>query len=198
MDHDERPLFDPVLLGRRETEAWAAYYRHEWPRALRAFVGMVAEGFRLGPARTLVGAWHVLAANRAWAPFPDNDPAAARAAMRRFYTLVRARGLLHPDPEQAARLEVRWWALHRDRQRADGASRADLEQALVDLYAHVYAITDPGVLRPAARARVEAMDLSDRWVAAGRHRADPLLAAERRALVASYSALLDALARERR
>lgn len=197
MDDHERPLFDPVLLGRRETEAWAAYYRHEWPTALRAFVGMVAEGFHLGPVRTLAGAWHVLRANRAWAPFPDNDPAAARAAMQRFYALVRARGLLRPDPEHAAQLEVRWWRLHRDRQRADGASRAELERALVELYAHVYGIADPDVLLPAARARVEAMDLSDRWVAAGTDPGDPLLAAERRALVASYSALLDALTRAR-
>jgi hypothetical protein len=38
------------------------------------------------------------------------------------------------------------------------------------------------------------MDLSDRWVRAGCHRDDPLLAEERRALVASYSALRLALA----
>lgn len=37
-------------------------------------------------------------------------------------------------------------------------------------------------------------DLSDGWVSGGCDRADPLLAAERRALVASYSSLLDAVA----
>jgi hypothetical protein len=40
-----------------------------------------------------------------------------------------------------------------------------------------------------------AMDASDRWVAAGCDRADPLLAQERRQLVASYSALRDAVDR---
>jgi len=35
------------------------------------------------------------------------------------------------------------------------------------------------------------MELSDRWVAAGCRPDDPLLAAERLALVASYSALRD-------
>src|SRR5262245_12985160 len=37
--------FDPVLVGNRETDAWAAYYRHEWRRFLVAAVGMVSAGF---------------------------------------------------------------------------------------------------------------------------------------------------------
>ena len=39
------------------------------------------------------------------------------------------------------------------------------------------------------------MDLSDRWVADGRRRDDPLLRQERRALVRSYTALRDATGR---
>ena len=48
-------------------------------------------------------------------------------------------------------------------------------------------------MRPAAAARVEAMDLSDAWVEAGCRADDPLLAQERAALVASYTALRDAV-----
>ncbi|WP_270888669.1 hypothetical protein [Pedococcus sp. 5OH_020] len=186
--------FDAVALGRLETDAWAGYYRREWLRALRAFVGMVREGFGLGPWFTLVGAWHVLRANQAWAPFPRNDPDAARASMRRFYALVVAHSDLRLDPTRAAELEVEWWRLHRARQHDSSVSRADLEQALVDLYAYVYG-TAPSLMAEAARCRAEAMDLSDAWVAAGCDPADPLLAAERRALVASYAALLDAVSR---
>src|SRR6476661_7729535 len=103
MSRDRGPRsFDAVRLGHRETEAWASYYRHEWPRALGAFVGMVSEGFGLGPRLTLVGAWHVLRANQAWAPLPDNDPAAAREGMRRFYSLVAAHCDLPLDPARAA------------------------------------------------------------------------------------------------
>jgi hypothetical protein len=184
--------FDPVALGRLETQAWASYYRREWARALRSFVGMVDEGFGLGPSLTLVAAWHVLRANQAWAPVPDNDPGAARAAMRRFYRVVVAHTDLRFDPARAAELEVEWWRLHRAHQRNDAATRADLERALVDLYAHVYA-APPESLHEAARLRAEAMDLSDAWVAAGCDLADSRLAAERRALVASYAALLDAV-----
>lgn len=186
--------FDPVALGRLETQAWASYYRHEWGKALRAFVGMVDQGFGLGPRRTFVAAWHVLKANKAWAPVPDNDPDAARASMRRFYRLVLRHSDLTFDPAQAAELEVEWWRLHRAHQRDGGATRADLERALVELYAHVYSAPREA-MQEAARWRAEAMDLSDAWVAAGCDLVDPRLAAERRALVASYAALLSAVSR---
>jgi len=186
--------FDPVTLGRLETLAWASYYRHEWGKALRAFVGMVDAGFGLGPRLTLVAAWHVLRANQAWAPVPDNDPDAARASMERFYRLVLAHSDLVFEPVQAAELEVEWWRLHRAHQRDSAATREDLERSLVDLYSHVYSAPRDSV-QEAARRRAEAMDVSDAWVAAGCDLDDPRLAAERRALVTSYSALLDAVGR---
>ena len=95
---------------------------------------------------------------------------------------------------RAAELEVEWWRLHREHQHDPDVEESALVQALVDLYAYVYA-TEPEPMRPAARARVEAMDLSDAWVQAGCHPADPLLAAERRALVESYTALRAAVGR---
>lgn len=186
--------FDPVVVGNRETDAWAAYYRHEWRRFLVASVGMVAAAFGMSPRRTLTGAWYVLRANQVWAPYPDNQPDAARAYMRRFYDLVFQDAGLPLDPARAAWLEVEWWRVHRANQHDESVTEEQLEAALVDLYFYVY---DGGreAIRPAARKRVEAMILSDQWVQAGRHRDDPLLAAERRALVASYAALRKAVER---
>ena len=67
--------------------------------------------------RTLLGAWFVLRANQKWAPYPDNDPDAARRLMRRFYRQVtRATGERF-DIDEAARLEVEWWRAHRELQR---------------------------------------------------------------------------------
>jgi hypothetical protein len=48
--------FDPVTVGNRETDAWAAYYRREWGRFLFAAVAMVWSGFGMSPLRTLLGA----------------------------------------------------------------------------------------------------------------------------------------------
>ena len=181
--------FDPVKVGNLETDAWAAYYRHEWRTFLRAAVGMVGAGFGMGPLRTVQGAWYVLRANQLWAPYPDNDPDAAREQMRRFYALVaHSTGELALDPVRAAELEVDWWRLHREHQHDDGTEEHALVQALVDLYSYVYG-AEPEAMRPAAQARVDAMDLSDRWVEAGCDLADPLLQQEREKLVASYTAL---------
>jgi hypothetical protein len=188
----ESRAFDPVVVGRRECDAWAAYYRHEWTAFLAGAVGMVRAGFGMNWPRTLAAAWYVLRANQAWAPYPGNDPERARQFMRRFYELVAADGALRPDPTEAARLEVEWWRVHRVHQREDGLSEDDLTSALCDLYTHVYGVGVDAV-RDAAQHRVVAMRLSDEWVASGCDPASELLAPERRELVASYTALREAV-----
>lgn len=190
-----RRSFDPVAVGQAECAAWAAYYRHEWGTFLRSALAMVSAGFELGRLRTVRGAWFVLQANRAWAPYPDNQPELARRYMRRFYQLVLDSGWGNLDPELAAELEVDWWRAHREHQHGT-ADRDDLVGALDALYAHVYAVP-AGTMRPAAELRAAAMDHSDAWVQAGCDLADPLLAEERRTLVASFSALRDAVDRQR-
>ena len=186
-DWDPR-TFDPVRLGNQETDAWAAYYRREWLTFLRSAVGMVRTGFGTDPVRTLVGAFHVLRANQLWAPYPDNDPDGARASMRRFYAMVAKDGGFPIDPTRASELEVEWWRLHREHQHDPEVTAEALVQSLVDLYSYLYGLP-PETVREAAEQRVAAMDHSDAWVSAGCHPDDPHLAAERRALVASHTAL---------
>jgi hypothetical protein len=186
--------FDPVEVGRRECDAWVAYYRHEWVPFLRAAVGMVQAGFGMSRRATVAGAWHVLRANQAWSPYPDNDPDQARQSMCRFYILVAKSG--HPglEPAEASVLEVDWWRVHREHQHDATITVDQLTETLNALYAYVYA-APPELTRPSAALRVEAMDLSDTWVENGCDLADPVLARERKALVASYSTLRDATAR---
>ncbi len=198
--------FDAVVLGDRECDAWVHYYRHEWAPFLRDSIGLVSAGFGMGPRRTLVGAWLVLRANQVWAPYPDNDPDAARDFMRRFYAMVKEHGDLAIDPVEASRREVEWWRIHRMHQREDSLTEdvlrssraphesnvAPLVDAVAHLYSYVYAVPEETV-REAARLRVEAMGLSDAWVAAGCALTDPTLVVERRTLIASYAALRAAI-----
>jgi hypothetical protein len=203
--------FDPRAVGALECRAWETYYRRKWAACLVAFVGLVRAAFRMNWPRTLYGSWLVLRANMKWAPFPDNDPEACRALMRRFYRLLRASEGASFDPARAAEVEVEWWRAHREHQH-DGESpggdslsgsagaelaasrREPLVLALVDLYAYTYG-AERDELRRAAELRAEAMDLSDRWVEAGRDPGDPLLAQERALLIRSYAALLAAVHR---
>jgi hypothetical protein len=183
--------FDPRAVGRLECRAWETYYRRRWGPFLLASVGLVRHAFRMSWPRTLVGAWLVLRANQKWAPVPDNDPDAARALMTRFYMLLRKSGAEAFDPIRAGELEVEWWRVHRAHQ-YDGGSDDPLVAALTALYAHTYGV-EAAAVRDAAALRAEAMDVSDRWVAAGCDPADPQLAHERALLVRSYAALLAAV-----
>lgn len=186
--------FDASKLADAEYAGWVAYYRREWLPFLGAALRMVRVGFGMAWPRTLRGAWYVLRANQAWAPYPANDPVKAREYMRRFYALVVRGGDLQIDPVEAARREVEWWRVHRMHQREEELSEDDLTAALVELYSYVY--DEPAdAVREAARQRVVAMRHSDAWVAAGCRRDDPQLQDERAALLASYTALRAAVGR---
>ena len=180
--------FAPDVLAEAEFAGWVAYYRREWGPFLRAAVGMVRIGFGMSWPRTLRGAWYVLRANQAWAPYPANDPARAREFMRRFYALVIADGQLRIDASEAAGREVEWWRIHRRHQREAELTEDDLIAALVRLYSYVYD-ADGASVTEAARQRVVAMAHSDGWVAGGCRPDDPRLADERAALLNSYRAL---------
>ena len=187
--------FDPRAVGRLECWAWESYYRRRWVPFLAASVGMVRAAFGMNWPRTFVGAWLVLRANQEWAPFPDNDPEAARALMRRFYRLLKRSECAHFDPRRAAELEVEWWRVHREAQHTGGGGSSHaLVDALCDLYAYTYD-AEPPALIAAASLRARAMDVSDRWVAEGADPLHPLLDEERALLVRSYAALLAAVHR---
>jgi hypothetical protein len=185
--------FDPRAVGRLECRAWETYYRRKWAAFLLASVGLVRAAFRMSWRDTLVGAWLVLRANQKWAPYPSNDPTAARALMTRFYRMLAASAGSMLDPVRAAELEVEWWRAHRENQYGADSKEA-LVVALRDLYAYTYE-ADPASVRQAAQLRADAMDVSDRWVQAGRDPEDPMLAEERALLIRSYASLLAAVHR---
>jgi hypothetical protein len=185
--------FDPRKVGGLECRAWETYYRRKWLAFLGASIGLVRAAFGMNWPRTLVGAWLVLRANQRWAPFPDNDPDAARSLMERFYRLLRVSEGASFDTVRAARLEVEWWRAHRENQHG-ADSEQELVHALRDLYAYTYG-ADPDSVTEAAALRAEAMDVSDRWVEAGCDPESPMLAEERALLVRSYAALLAAVHR---
>jgi hypothetical protein len=185
--------FDPDRVGRLECDAWVAYYRRRWVAFLRAAVGLTRHTFELSWPETIRGAWLVLRANQVWAPYPDNDPEAAREYMRRFYALVAERHGESFDLDEAARREVEWWRVHRrlqhDRGRGDDR---ELAEALAANYAHVYSVPEASV-KEAAEQRALAMLHSDRWVAEGGDPSSVLVAEEREALIRSYRALREAV-----
>ena len=185
--------FDPVKVGNMETNLWVTYYRRQWARFLVTSLLVVRDTFGMDWLRTIHGAWLVLRANQLWAPNPG-DPDGARRCMTRFYALLLLTHGVPADPARAARLEVDWWAAHREHQYDEGSDDGPLVTALARLYSYVYDTAEEAV-RPAAQHRARAMDISDRWVAEGREPGSPLIATERAELVRCYAALLAAVHR---
>ncbi|HEY3957570.1 MAG TPA: hypothetical protein VGM53_29740 [Streptosporangiaceae bacterium] len=92
------------------------------------------------------------------------------------------------DPTRVASLESADWVAYYQRR------WLRLVDALARLYGFVSGVAEHDV-RLAAVHRCRAMEISDRWVAQGRHRDSPLIALERAALVRSYAALHAAIRR---
>src|SRR6185369_10712336 len=99
-----------------------------------------------------VAAWHVLRANQFWAAIPaepeqdrspDNDAAAARAQMRKFYDLVARTHRETFDVDVAAEREIAWWRAHREHQHPDRWPAAADRQVLVDALAALCVHLDP-------------------------------------------------------
>jgi hypothetical protein len=186
--------FDPVRIADLEYRMWVGYYLHRWPQVFTALVRLIRLGFGMDWVRTLHGAWLMLRASQRWAPLPDNDPAGARASMRRFYALVRLRYGEPEDPARAAFLEIDWWRAHRERQYSPDpmATSGELIDSLTRLYSYLYSEPEAAI-RPVAVYRAQAMDLSDQWLREGRRLDSRLLPLEHAALVRAYAALLAAV-----
>ena len=194
---DELRSFDPVRIADLEYRMWVAYYLRRWTHVLAAMVRLFWLGFGTDWLRGLRGARLMLRAAQLWAPYPDNDPDGALAYLCELYALVRLRFGEPADPAVAASLEIDWWRAHRKRQySADPAETGDeLVDSVTRLYSYLYGQLE-AVVRPAAVYRVQAMDLSDRWVREGCPPDSPLLPLERAALVRAYAALLAAVHHE--
>lgn len=194
MPHSGFRSFDPFRIADLEYRMWVAYYLRRPAQLLAAMVRLLWLGFGTDWVMVLQGALLMLRATRLWAPYPDNDPDGARACMHDLYALVRQRFGEPADPALAASLEIDWWRAHRERQYAPdpGKTGDELVEAVTRLYGYLFGETEEAV-RPAAVYRVQAMDLSDRWIREGCRPGSPLLPLERAALVRAYTALLAAV-----
>jgi hypothetical protein len=181
--------FDPETVGRAEQQAWAAYYLHRWPTLFDLMLRMTRGAFGLSLPQAVYAAYLNTCAQIVWSRQGAQD-GLAEEYMRRFYASVKEPTGGRYDVDTAAKLEVQWWAVHRNRDRYPDHSA--LARALADSYAEVYQLPAARLL-PAGEARATAMDLSDRWNREGKDPGSPLLDQIATLLVTSYQSLSDAV-----
>ena len=181
--------FDPRRVARCETEAWVSYYQRRWLSLMRWLVELVRATFGLSLLQAIYVGLPLTRAQIAFAP-QDNDVPLAEANMRKFYAFVKRVHREDFDPDEAARLDVNWWVVHR---RLFGQTEnQELVDALTQLYATTYKV-DPASVRQAAYHRAQAAVYSDRWVVGDRDPNSPSLKQEEDELIQSYTALREAV-----
>ncbi|BCX05244.1 MAG: hypothetical protein KatS3mg053_3182 [Candidatus Roseilinea sp.] len=185
--------FDPDKVARYEMQSWVAYYQRDWPALLRHLLALIRETFGLSLFQAIKAAYLATRAQVAFAPFPDNDVLLAEAYQRRFYELIKsAQGDREQfDPAEVARLDVRWWVIHR--RHFGEPENEPLVDAIAALYAASYGVAEADVCE-AAYYRAQAMIHSDRWVKESRDPNDRRLSQVETELAKGYAALRRAVA----
>jgi hypothetical protein len=181
--------FDPEAVGRQEQRAWQAYYLHQWPQLFDLMLRMTRSAFGLSLPQAVYASYLNTQAQVVWSRQGAAD-GLAEAYMLKFYEYVREPVGGTYDSVKAAKLEVQWWAIHRNRDQYP--DHAALAHALADTYAEVYRLPAERLL-PAGEARAAAMDLSDRWNREGKDPNSPLLEEIATLLVQSYRSLSEAV-----
>ncbi|HVF68070.1 MAG TPA: hypothetical protein VM914_10415 [Pyrinomonadaceae bacterium] len=150
--------FDADGVARLDTAMWRSYYSRQRVRLYTQLTELLRTQYRLPFWRSNAVAYR---AAKAAFVFKDGH---ARADYERalpdlvgFYKSIRSVSDTDFDPERAARLELEWWIVHRERkQHAPG----DLERALADLQAELFRVPAER-LTEHARLRAEAMKIRD-------------------------------------
>lgn len=156
--------FDPDAVGRLETAMWRSYYDRERLRLFSQLAQLMRTQYRFPFLRSHVAAYH---AAKAAFVFKDGrnraDYERALPSLARFYTAILRVSDGAFDPNRAARLELEWWIIHRERA---SYPVADLEHALADLPAEVYGVPVERLMEH-AKIRAEAMIIRDAKAVAG-------------------------------
>jgi hypothetical protein len=156
--------FDGREVGRLETAMWRSYYGHKPVRLYRQLSELMCHQYRLPFWRASLAAWY---AARAAVVFQRGHNRAeyqrALPDLVDYYALIRRSSDIPFSVENAARLELEWWIVHRERATH---TPEDLERALAALQAAIYQRPEQS-FHDHARARARAMLLRDEAQAGG-------------------------------
>ena len=160
----EMRRFDPDEVARLETAMWRSYYSRQRVALFRQLSELLRTQYRLPLWRSNRVAYH---AARAAFVFKDgrgrSDYERALPDLVNFYRALREVSDIDFDAERAARLELEWWIVHRERRRR---APGDLARALADLAAELYRVPAER-LAEHAQLRAEAMQIRDDRAEAG-------------------------------
>jgi len=156
--------FDADEVARLETAMWRSYYNKQEVRLFNQLAELLRSQYSMPLIRSNRVAYHAAKAAFVFKRGKQrSDYEKALPDLVDFYTAVRAVSDTPFDVERAARLELEWWIIHRERARH---SEGDLARALAELQAELYHVPVEKLLEH-GRLRAEAMTIRDTKAEAG-------------------------------
>jgi hypothetical protein len=156
--------FDPDEVARLETAMWRAYYSKQQLKLYNQMTELLRTQYNFPFIKSNAVAYQ---AARAAFVFKEGHSRQeydrALPYLVSFYSSVRQVSDIPFDVDRAARLELEWWIIHR--QRAEHAT-GDLARALAELSSELYQMP-PERFAEHARLRAEAMTIRDTKAEAG-------------------------------
>ena len=156
--------FDPDEVARLETAMWRSYYEKHQVRLFNELAELLRKQYNMPLVRSNRVAY---SAAKAAFVFKDgkqrSDYEKALPYLVDFYTSVREVSDTPFDVNRAARLELEWWIIHRERAKHPPG---DLDRALAELQAELYHVPVEKLMEH-ARLRAEAMSIRDTKAEAG-------------------------------
>jgi len=156
--------FDADEVARLETAMWRSYYEKERVQLFNELSELLRTQYDMPLIRSNQVAYY--AANAAFVfqkGKQRSDYEKALPDLIKFYQSLRNMSDIPFDVDRAARLELEWWVIHRERA---NHPPGDLEQALAELQAEIYRIPIER-LQQHGRLRAEAMTIRDTKADAG-------------------------------
>jgi hypothetical protein len=156
--------FDPNEVARLETEMWRSYYAKERVKLFTQLAELMRSQYHMPFATSNAVAYQ---AAKAAFVFKEGkkreDYEKALPNLIKFYQAIRDGSDTPFDVEKAAKLELEWWVVHRQRARHEPG---DLDRALAELPAEIYQMPVEKMMEH-ARLRQEAMTIRDKQAEAG-------------------------------
>ena len=150
--------FNPDEVARLETAMWRSYYEKQRLQLFNELAELLRSQYGMSQLKSNQVAYY--GANAAFVfkqGHERSDYEKALPDLLKFYAAIRKMSDIPFDVDRAARLELEWWIIHRQRaQHAPG----DLAKALAELQAEIYHVPVDRALEH-GRLRAEAMTIRD-------------------------------------
>jgi len=150
--------FDPNEVARLETAMWRSYYEKRRVSLFNELAELLRTQYHMPFFRSNLVAYYAANAAVVFQRGKErSDYEKAEPDLQKFYSAIRQMSDLSFDVNKAAKLELEWWIIHRQRAQHQPG---DLTRALAELQAEIYGMPLERFMDH-GRLRAEAMTIRD-------------------------------------